>query len=119
MISNRESARRSRMRKQQHLDDLVREAAQLKSENGRILMQISLLTQQYVILDGDNAVLRAQVMELTERLTSVNSVLRFVEEFSGFEMDIPEIPDPLMKPWRLSGFPAPPIMAASAEMFQF
>lgn len=116
MISNRESARRSRMKKQQHLDELVNQAAQLKNENGRILMQINLLAQQFGGLDGENAVLRAQVMELTERLRSLNSVLRFVEEFSGLAMEIPEIPDPLLRPWQLL-CPAQPIMA-SANMFE-
>lgn len=117
MISNRESARRSRMRKQQHLDDLINQVAQLKNENSQILMQINVLTQQFLALDGDNTVLRTQVMELTERLRSLNSVLQFVEEFSGMAMDIPEIPDPLLKPWQLP-YPAQPIMA-SANMFQF
>ncbi|XP_020241075.1 bZIP transcription factor 53-like [Asparagus officinalis] len=117
MISNRESARRSRMKKQQRLDDLMNQVAHLKNENSQILMQINLITQQFLLLDGDNTVLRTQVMELTERLRSLNSVLLFVEEFSGLAMDIPEIPDPLLKPWQLP-CPAQPIMA-SANMFQF
>jgi len=117
MISNRESARRSRMRKQQHLDDLINQVAQLKKENSQILMQINLLTQQHLGLDGENTVLRTQVMELAERLRSLSSVLRFVEEFSGMAMDIPEMPDPLLRPWQLPS-PAQPIMA-SADMFQF
>jgi len=105
------------MRKQQQLDDLINQAAQLKNENSQILMQINLLTQQYLGLDGQNTVLRTQVMELTERLRSLSSVLRFVEEFSGMAMDIPEIPDPLLRPWQLP-CPVQPIMA-SANMFQF
>ncbi|KAM0947594.1 putative transcription factor bZIP family [Dioscorea sansibarensis] len=117
MLSNRESARRSRMKKQQHLDDLISQATQLKNENSQILMQINLLTQQFSKVDMDNTVLRTQVMELTDRLQSLNSVLRFVEEFSGMAMDIPEIPDPLLKPWQLP-CPAMPITAASASMFQ-
>ncbi|ONK63257.1 uncharacterized protein A4U43_C07F13070 [Asparagus officinalis] len=117
MISNRESARRSRMRKQQQLDDLLKQAALLKEENARITMQIDLYTAQHLKVEGDNTILRTQVMELTERLRSLNSVLQFIEEFSGIEMDIPEIPDPLLEPWQLP-CPAQPI-TASANMFQF
>jgi len=117
MISNRESARRSRMRKQQHLGDLIKQIAQLKEENAKITMQLNLYTEQYLKVEGDNTILRTQVMELTERLRSLNSVLLFIEEFSGIEMDIPEIPDPLLKPWQLP-CPAQPITAA-ANMLQF
>ena len=117
MISNRESARRSRMRKQQHLDDLIKQIAQLKEENAQITVQINLYTEQYLKVEGDNTILRTQVMELTENLRSLNSVLQFIEEFSGMEMDIQEIPDPLLKPWQLP-CPALPI-SASANMLQF
>ncbi|XP_047150266.1 bZIP transcription factor 44-like [Vigna umbellata] len=37
MTSNRESAQRSRMRKEKHLDDLVTQVAQLRKENQQIL----------------------------------------------------------------------------------
>lgn len=117
MISNRESARRSRMRKQQHLDDLLKQAAQLKEENAKIAMQLNLYTEQYMKVEGQNTILRTQIMELAERLQSLNSVLQFIEEFSGMQMDIPEIPDPLLRPWQLP-CPAQPI-AAAADMFQF
>ncbi|WOL00288.1 hypothetical protein Cni_G09001 [Canna indica] len=117
MVSNRESARRSRMRKQQRLDDLMNQEAQLKQHNGEISMQIDLMTQQYTSVESENAVLRAQLSELTERLRSMNSVLRFLEEFSGTTMDIPEIPDPLLTPWQLP-CPVHPIMA-NDNMFQF
>ena len=40
MLSNRESAKRSRMRKQQHLDELMVKANNLKSENARISQRI-------------------------------------------------------------------------------
>ncbi|KAM0948466.1 putative transcription factor bZIP family [Dioscorea sansibarensis] len=116
MISNRESARRSRMRKQQHIDDLINQVAKLKNENSQIVAQVNLITEQYLSNDSENAVLRTQVMELTERLQSLSSVLRFVEEFSGTPMDIPEIPDPLLQPWKLPR-PVQPIIV-SAKMFQ-
>lgn len=117
MESNRQSARRSRMRKQQHLDELIGQVAQLQGDNARVATQIDAYAQQFAGLDSENAVLQAQVMELTERLHSLNSVLRLVEEFSGVAMDIPEIPDPLLKPWQLPR-PSQPI-TASADMFQY
>lgn len=104
------------MRKQQHLDDLVSQVALLKEENSQISMQIDLFTRQYVRLESENRVLSTRVMELTDRLRSLNSLLHIVEEFGGMSMDIPELPDPFLKPWHLP-CPAQPLMA-SAEMFQ-
>lgn len=117
MISNRESARRSRMRKQKLMEDLVNEASQLQNENGQLRQSISINSERYSQVESANNVLRAQAMELTERLRSLNSVLQIVEEVSGLDMDIPEIPDPLMKPWQLP-CPVQPIMA-SADMFEY
>lgn len=119
MESNRESARRSRMRKQQRMDDLVNEVARLEQENGRVAAQIEAYAQRFAKVDSENAVLTAQVMELTERLQSMNSVLRFVEDFSGMTLDIPDLPDlpnPLLPPWQLP-CPSQPIMA-SVDMLQ-
>ncbi|KAJ8511092.1 hypothetical protein OPV22_001526 [Ensete ventricosum] len=82
MLSNRESARRSRMKKQQHLNDLMNQMAHIKIQNSRIAEQTHLVTQQYIKVESDNAVLRAQLSELAERLQSVNSVLRSLEENS-------------------------------------
>ncbi|KAH7655108.1 Basic-leucine zipper domain-containing protein [Dioscorea alata] len=109
MLSNRESARRSRMRKQQHLDELINQVAHLKNENSQIETQADMLNQQFLIVDSENCALRSEVMELTERLRSMNSVLEFVGEFSGMMMDIQEIPDPLLKPWQLP-CPTQPLM---------
>ncbi|CAL9782509.1 unnamed protein product [Musa acuminata subsp. burmannicoides] len=112
MLSNRESARRSRMKKQQHLNDLMNQMAHIKIQNSQIAEQTDLVTQQYTKVESDNAVLRAQLSELTDRLQSVNSVLRFVEEASGMALDIPTIPSSLLKPWKL------PTMA-TADRIQF
>ncbi|KAK1280919.1 Ocs element-binding factor 1 [Acorus gramineus] len=110
MLSNRESARRSRMRKQKHLDELLAQVTQLKMENAQIANRISFTSQHFMNLDSENTILRTQVMELTERLRSLNSVLKFVEDFSGVDMDIPEIPDALLEPWQLP-CPSQPLMA--------
>ncbi|KAJ6346042.1 hypothetical protein OIU78_008644 [Salix suchowensis] len=70
MISNRESARRSRMRKQKHLDELVAQVAQLKKENHQIITSINITTQHYLNLESDNSILRAKASELSHRLES-------------------------------------------------
>ncbi|XP_028767949.1 bZIP transcription factor 44-like [Neltuma alba] len=75
MISNRESARRSRMRKQKHLDDLVAQVAQLRKENQQILTSVTLTTEQYLRVESDNSVLRAQASELSHRLESLNEII--------------------------------------------
>lgn len=104
------------MRKQKHLDDLITQVAQLKTENSQIMNRVEVATQHYTQMESENMILRTQVMELTDRLHSLNSVLHIMEEVSGLAMDIPEIPDPLLRPWQLP-CPSLPIMA-STDMFQ-
>ncbi|XWS76647.1 hypothetical protein CRYUN_Cryun01aG0195300 [Craigia yunnanensis] len=116
MLSNRESARRSRMKKQKQLEDLVNEVSALQKDNSQLSERINVTTQRYIEMESANNVLRAQTMELTERLWSLNSVLHIAEEVSGYAVDIPEIPDPLLEPWQLP-CPMQPIMA-SADMFE-
>lgn len=101
MESNRESARRSRMRKQKQLDDLIGQMSQLKNDNDQLEQRVNDTTQKYVEVESKNSILRAQLVELTNRLRSLNSVLHIVEEVSGLAVDIPEIPDMIMKPWQL------------------
>lgn len=117
MISNRESARRSRMKKQQRVDDLIKQISQLQNENKLIARKIDAASQMFVGVASDNNVLRAQVSELTDRLHSLNNVLHIAEEVSGFAMDIPEIPDNLLEPWQL---PCPIYQITGAsDMFQY
>lgn len=101
MESNRESARRSRERKRQHLEELIRESARLGSENDDLRRRIEEAAQRCQGVDSQNDVLRGQLAELATRLENLNAVLRMVQEFSGVAVDIPEMPDPLLQPWRL------------------
>ncbi|KAE8654020.1 putative HIT-type Zinc finger family protein [Hibiscus syriacus] len=63
MESNRESARRSRMRKQKRLD------------NYQILTNFNFITHQYLNMEAENSVLRAKIIELSQRLDSLNGIL--------------------------------------------
>ncbi|CAA3019506.1 bZIP transcription factor 11-like [Olea europaea subsp. europaea] len=137
MQSNRESARRSRLRKQKHLDDMMAKVTELKNENNQILTTINVTTQQYMNVEAENSVLRAQMMELSQRLQSLNEILNYInsstaavaattappppatncvfqaDEFQGFSDGF------LNNPWNLMYINQQPIMAASADMFDY
>ncbi|XP_042015298.1 bZIP transcription factor 44-like [Salvia splendens] len=83
MQSNRESARRSRMRKQKHLDDLMAQAQQLREENARILSSIGATAQRCASVEAENSVLAAQMMELTQRLGSLDEILSYIGSASS------------------------------------
>ncbi|XP_074588488.1 bZIP transcription factor 53-like [Curcuma longa] len=116
MLSNRESARRSRMKKQQKLEDLVKEVADIKTQNSKAEVQINVVTQHFEKLDAENTILRAQISELTEKLRSMNSILQIFQEVCGVPMDIPEMPETMTKPWQLPS-PVQPLSTA-ADTFQ-
>ncbi|KAL3515140.1 hypothetical protein ACH5RR_022042 [Cinchona calisaya] len=78
MISNRESARRSRMRKQKHLDELMVQVTELRKENSQIIATMNVTTQQYLNVEAENSVLKAQVAELSHRLQSLNEIIHFL-----------------------------------------
>jgi len=68
MISNRESARRSRRRKQQQLQELELQVEQLRGENGTLCKQLTDATQQYRVADTDNRVLKSGVEALRAKV---------------------------------------------------
>ncbi|XP_019174549.1 PREDICTED: bZIP transcription factor 44-like [Ipomoea nil] len=122
MQSNRESARRSRMRKQKHLDDMVSQVAQLRNDNAQILNNINHTTQHYLNMERENSVLRAQLMELTHRLHSLDDMLASINSVYGIfdsPAPAPEIltaPETFMtNPWMYLN---QPIMASADAMFQ-
>ncbi|KAK1369568.1 Basic leucine-zipper 44 [Heracleum sosnowskyi] len=83
MISNRESARRSRMRKQKHLDDLMAQLNQLKTENEHIMTSMSVTTQHFLNIESENSILAAQMAELSSRLQSLNEIVNFLDAGNG------------------------------------
>ncbi|XP_042494239.1 bZIP transcription factor 11-like [Macadamia integrifolia] len=120
MLSNRESARRSRMRKQKHLDDLMAQVAQLRNENNQILTRINMTSHNYLAIEAENSVLRAQMGELNNSLQSLNQIIHCLNVNSNsFQTEDPlNGADCFMNPWNSSIYLNQPIMA-SADIFQY
>ncbi|PHU19482.1 hypothetical protein BC332_10633 [Capsicum chinense] len=90
LISNRESARRSRMRKQKHSDDLTAQINQLKEQKNQIATNINMLTYLFLNVKAENSILRAQLVELSHRLQSLNEMIScphspYLEKCTTFE----------------------------------
>ncbi|KAL2490105.1 bZIP transcription factor RISBZ4 [Forsythia ovata] len=81
MVSNRESARRSRRRKQAHLADLDQQVKQLQGEYESLFKQLADATQQFKdaatnnrVLKSNVEALRAKKQEILELLSDKSSV---------------------------------------------
>ncbi|KAG5621053.1 hypothetical protein H5410_006271 [Solanum commersonii] len=75
MISNRESASRSRMKKHKYLDELLAQMNLLKEENNQIVININMVNQLYLNMEAENSVLKAQMVELSHRLQSAEEII--------------------------------------------
>ncbi|KAK1315970.1 Basic leucine zipper 9 [Acorus calamus] len=76
-VSNRESARRSRSRKQAHLADLEMQVDQLRGENATLYKQLTDANQQFTDAATDNRVLKSNVeaLRLKETMRPTPTVL--------------------------------------------
>lgn len=106
MISNRESARRSRMKREQHIKDLNDQITYFRSRSSEIGQKIKEIGRRYVAVESENGDLRMHGEELKKRLrlmeemlVSYNSCSSNAEEVNDdcFVMDI--LQDPDLKPW--------------------
>ncbi|GAB2256592.1 hypothetical protein Droror1_Dr00022651 [Drosera rotundifolia] len=77
--SNRESARRSRMKKQQHLEDLIAQVAHLRQSNSELATKMNFTAQNYAKIEAENSVLRVQVAELSNRLQSLDEIMNMLD----------------------------------------
>ncbi|GMI74502.1 basic leucine-zipper 44 [Hibiscus trionum] len=121
MVSNRESARRSRMRKQKHLDDLQAQITQLRNDSQQILNRVNITTQHYLNVEAENSVLRAQENELRHRLQSLNEIIGFINGGSSpvpdeYGFGFSESADCFFNPLNYLN---QPIMASADNMFQY
>ncbi|CAO2837077.1 unnamed protein product [Amaranthus hypochondriacus] len=96
MLSNRESARRSRRRKQAHLTELETQVSQLRVENSSLLKRLTDISQKFNDAAVDNRVLKADVEtlrakvkmaeETVKRITGMNPLLQAMSEISTMGM---------------------------------
>ncbi|CAK9311438.1 unnamed protein product [Citrullus colocynthis] len=71
MISNRESARRSRMRKQKHLDELWSLVVRLRMENHSLMEKLSKLTDSQQQLLQENVKLKEEASDFRRMITDI------------------------------------------------
>ncbi|XP_038877555.1 light-inducible protein CPRF2-like [Benincasa hispida] len=96
MLSNRESARRSRKRKQAHLTELETQVAELRVENSTLLKRFGDISQKYNeaavnnrVLKADLETLRAKVQmaeEAVKRITGTKSMFHAMSDVSSISM---------------------------------
>ncbi|GAB2288992.1 hypothetical protein Dimus_023295 [Dionaea muscipula] len=89
MISNRESARRSRMRKQRHLDELWSQVLRLRNENHQLIDKLNHVTQSHDHLIKENVLLKEQASQLGQMLTQLQ--LTTCSTYSGTLSDLEDI----------------------------
>ncbi|GFY81187.1 basic leucine zipper 25 [Actinidia rufa] len=92
MLSNRESARRSRRRKQAHVTELETKVSQLQVENSSLLERLTDISHKYNEAAVDNRVLKADVEtlrakvkmaeETVKRVTGLNPLFQAMSEVS-------------------------------------
>ncbi|KAI3768445.1 hypothetical protein L2E82_19122 [Cichorium intybus] len=71
MISNRESARRSRMRKQKHLDELWSQVLWLRNENHQLIDKLNSFSETHDRVVQENTQLKEEVSGLRQMVTDM------------------------------------------------
>lgn len=77
MLSNRESARRSRMRKQRHLENLRSQLNRLKMENRELTNRLQFVLFHWQRVRTDNDRLRSEHSLLRRKLSELRELLMF------------------------------------------
>ncbi|KAJ3674727.1 hypothetical protein LUZ60_005343 [Juncus effusus] len=78
MLSNRESARRSRKRKQVHLTDLESQVSQLRVENTSLIKRLSEMTHNYNDASVGNRVLKSDIETLKAKVKMAEETVKRV-----------------------------------------
>ncbi|KAJ7953990.1 basic leucine zipper 43-like [Quillaja saponaria] len=88
MISNRESARRSRMRKQKHLDELWSQVLRLRSENHNLIDKLNHVSESHDQVLQENARLKEEASDLRQMIAN----LQIGNSYSTTMRDFEEVP---------------------------
>ena len=85
MISNRESARRSRVRKQKHLENLRNQVSRLRIENRELTNRLRFVLYHCHRVRTDNARLQSEYSMLRQKLSDIRQILLFnqLQQFSS------------------------------------
>ncbi|XP_059636911.1 basic leucine zipper 4-like [Cornus florida] len=75
MISNRESARRSRLRKKRHLENLADEVKRLRIENRELKNRLCLVSQHYHLMQRETDRLQTESFHLQLGLAGLCQIL--------------------------------------------
>ncbi|KAH7520331.1 light-inducible protein CPRF2 [Ziziphus jujuba] len=77
MISNRESARRSRMRKQKHLENLRSQVNRFRVENRELTNRLRFALYHFQRVHTDNIRLRSEYSMLQQKLSDIRQIMLF------------------------------------------
>jgi hypothetical protein len=83
LASNRESARRSRVRKQRRLDELSLQVAELLGTNHRLLVELNHVIAKHAAVARENAKLREEADGLQRRLSEMEAGVGEAEAEAG------------------------------------
>ncbi|WOH15390.1 hypothetical protein DCAR_0934928 [Daucus carota subsp. sativus] len=87
MISNRESARRSRMRKQKHLDELLSQVYRLRTEKNDLIDKLNNVSESHDKVLLENARLKEEASNLRRMVTDI----QLASTYNGLR-DLEELP---------------------------
>uniref|UniRef100_A0A803L7J5 BZIP domain-containing protein n=2 Tax=Chenopodium quinoa TaxID=63459 RepID=A0A803L7J5_CHEQI len=87
MISNRESARRSRMRKQRHLDELWSQVIRLRHENSNLIDKLNHVSESHDKILQENVRLKEEASDLRQIISS----MQLATTYNGLR-DLEDVP---------------------------
>ncbi|KAJ7943264.1 basic leucine zipper 43-like [Quillaja saponaria] len=85
MISNRESARRSRMRKQKHLDELCSQVVRLRTDNHNLLDKLNRVSESHDQVLQENERLKEEASDLRQMITNLQIGNTYTTTLRDFE----------------------------------
>ncbi|XP_035550839.1 light-inducible protein CPRF2-like isoform X1 [Juglans regia] len=92
MLSNRESARRSRSRKQAHMNELETQVSQLRAENSTLLERLSDMNQKYEQSGVDNRILKADIEALRANVKMAEETVKRLTNLPQMNLAMANMP---------------------------